>query len=280
MADLYAGRSEIWGVDLAPFQPHLMPSNAKFQSLDIESHWMLGAASWDLIHIRCLNGVVRNWSSLYATVHSHLIPGIGHIEHVEIDWTPRQISHEVPGSSPSSSSSTSSSLAAWADILLSCMDRTSRSLRVDPAETRTALHEAGFVDVRQDTYRLPFGRRAPTDSSSMSPTASSTTRTRTSLPSLSSLSSPSSHSRSVFPLSDDDEEDEEGDDGSHDSSRNGRWSGGGVEKWFPRAFDLWLEGLTLMPLLRAGYDLETIYRWIADVRREVADPSCTASCTM
>lgn len=265
-----------------------IPSNAKFQSLDVESHWMLGNASWDLIHIRCLNGVVRNWPSLYATVHSHLIPGIGHIEHIEIDWTPRQIPHDVVGNSPSSSSSSSSSLATWADMLLSCMDRTGRSLRVDPAETRTALHEAGFVDVRQDTYRLPFGRRASTASSSMSPTSSSTARTRTSLPSLSSLSSPSSHSRSAFLLSDDEEDDEEGDADSHTSSsrsgrrggRGGSSGGGGVEKWFPRAFDLWLEGLTLMPLLRAGYDLETIRRLIADVRREVDDPSCTASCTM
>ncbi|ERS99692.1 hypothetical protein HMPREF1624_03055 [Sporothrix schenckii ATCC 58251] len=295
MADLYAGRSEVWGVDLAPFQPHLIPSNAKFQSLDIESHWLLGTASWDLIHIRCLNGVVRNWPSLYATVHSHLIPGVGYIEHVEIDWTPQpalpggvgssSIGGGGGGSSGSGNTPSSPCLAAWASILLNCMDRTGRPLRVDPAETRLALHEAGFVDVRQDTYQLPFDRResAGASASRASPTSASPTRTRTSLPSLSSLSSPSSHSLSVFPLSDDDDEgaeDGNDNDGSHDSSSPSGRHGGGVEKWFPRAFDLWLEGLTLMPLLRAGYDLDTIYRLMADVRREVADPSCTASCTM
>lgn len=95
---------------------------------------------------------------------------------------------------------------------------------------------------------------------------------------MSSLSSPSSHSRSIHPL-DDDEEEEEDDDGSHgSSSRSDRR--GSVEKWFPRAFDLWLEGLTLMPMLRAGYDLDTIYRLMTDVRREVADPAMQASCTM
>lgn len=282
--------------------PTRIPSNAKFQSFDVESQWNLGTASWDLIHVRCLNGVVRNWPSLYSIIHSHLIPGIGHIEHIEIDWTPRLISDGGLGDADTHIlSPQSSKLALWVNILHECMEHsgTGRSLRVNPDETRAELSEAGFVDVSQSTYRMPFSRRQrpstpsapPTESEHVvvSPAMSFTGRTRTSLPSLSSFSfsPPSSRSQSIFPLDDDDEEEEEEGDEGGDIVRRARHSSSSrserrdsFEKWFPRAFDLWLEGLTLMPLLKNGYALEAIHQLIADVRQELADPTMQACCTM
>ncbi|CAK7209590.1 hypothetical protein SEUCBS140593_000544 [Sporothrix eucalyptigena] len=257
MADRYAGRSEVWGVDLAPFQPHLIPSNAKFQSLDIESHWHLGSDSWDLIHIRCLNGVVRNWPSLYNTVYDHLIPGVGHIEQIEMDWTP------LDGAGPH--------LTNWSRTLLACMDRAGRSLRIDAAETYSALQEAGFDDIRTTCYYFPFARKGGQRTSNRdmqsprqtsSPTASTAGTT-----SFSSMPSPSAFSnRSI---------DDGGDGNDSDDSKSV-----GTDVWFPRAFEQWLEGLTLMPMLRAGYSLEAVYRLLEDVRQELEDPTLNAKCTM
>ncbi|CAK7215460.1 hypothetical protein SCUCBS95973_002482 [Sporothrix curviconia] len=244
----------LWVVEMAE-----IPSNAKFQSLDIETHWQLGTASWDLIHIRCLNGVVRNWPSLYATVHDHLIPDVGHIEHLEMDWTP------LDGAGPH--------LTNWSRTLFSCMDSTGRSLRVDSDETAKALEEAGFIDVRTTRYYLPFARmpskrQSPRQTASFS-TAFSTT-SGTSLPSISGMSSPAG-SNNYY---------DEEDNSNSDNDNNNSSKMAGAEVWFPRAFEQWLEGLTLMPMLRAGYSLEAIYRLLADVRQELEDPAVQAKCTM
>ena len=83
--------AEVLGVDLAlmqasyvcatkapPFPPKLkalilrdtrIPPNVSFAQRDIESPWHgLDQDSWDLIHIRMLNGSVQNWESLYQKV--------------------------------------------------------------------------------------------------------------------------------------------------------------------------------------------------------------------
>ncbi|CAK7275095.1 hypothetical protein SEPCBS57363_006504 [Sporothrix epigloea] len=237
MADHYAGRCEVWGVDLAPFQPQLIPSNAKFQRLDIETDWQLGTGSWDLIHIRCLNGAVRSWPNLYTTVHKHLIPGIGHIEHLEIDWKP------LDGAGPH--------LVKWSQTLLDCMDRCGRSLRVSSDLTTKSLEEAGFVNVQVSQYIVPLsGKRDDRFSPS-------------------SFASGALLPRIVCT----EYGDEEGNSGSGDNKA-------GAEAWFPDVFEQWLEGLTLMPLLRAGYSLEAIYHQLACVRQELEDPSIQARCTM
>ncbi|CAK7242607.1 MAG: hypothetical protein STHCBS139747_004103 [Sporothrix thermara] len=215
----------VWVVEMAE-----IPSNAKFQCLDIETHWQLGTASWDLIHIRCLNGVVRNWPSLYATVHSHLLPGVGHIEHIELDWTP------LDGAGPY--------LTSWSRIVLACMDTAGRSLRVDSEETG---QDASF-------------------SSALS------TASGMSLPSTSGMSSPAGSTKYF------DEEDSSYNDNGNDSGNDNATAG--AEVWFPRAFEQWLEGLTLMPMLRAGYSLEAIYKLLADVRQELDDPTVQAKCTL
>ena len=240
-----------------------IPSNAKFQCLDIETHWQLGTASWDLIHIRCLNGVVRNWPSLYATVHSHLLPGVGHIEHIELDWTP------LDGAGPY--------LTSWSRIVLACMDTAGRSLRVDSEETVRALREAGFVDVRTSRYHLAFSRRRgkkefTRQGQDASFSSALSTASGMSLPSTSGMSSPAGSTKYF------DEEDSSYNDNGNDSGNDNATAG--AEVWFPRAFEQWLEGLTLMPMLRAGYSLEAIYKLLADVRQELDDPTVQAKCTL
>ncbi|KAL6358616.1 hypothetical protein LRP88_08806 [Fusarium phalaenopsidis] len=71
----------------------------------------------------------------------HLTPGLGHLEHVEIDWTPRWDDDERPSNS---------SFTQWAELFLTGMDQFNRTARVAPEETRQMLEAAGFTDIKQE----------------------------------------------------------------------------------------------------------------------------------
>lgn len=74
----------------------------------------------------------------------HLTPGLGHIEHVEIDWTPRWDDDGKPANS---------SFQQWAQLFLAGMDQFNRSARITPEETRRMIAAAGFTDIRQEVIQ-------------------------------------------------------------------------------------------------------------------------------
>ncbi|KAL2675254.1 Secondary metabolism regulator lae1 [[Neocosmospora] mangrovei] len=71
----------------------------------------------------------------------HLTPGLGHMEHVEIDWTPRWDDDERPSNS---------SFTQWAELFLTGMDQFNRTARVVPEETRQMLEATGFIDIKHE----------------------------------------------------------------------------------------------------------------------------------
>jgi hypothetical protein len=78
--------AEVLGIDLANIQPpkcvllipgslrlliflRRIPPNLSFAQRDIESPWHgMDLDSWDLIHMRMLNGAIMNWPETYAKV--------------------------------------------------------------------------------------------------------------------------------------------------------------------------------------------------------------------
>lgn len=47
--------------------PPSIPANVRFLQKDIEDSWKdLEPSSWDLIHMRTLNGSVSDWPKVYA----------------------------------------------------------------------------------------------------------------------------------------------------------------------------------------------------------------------
>lgn len=78
------------------------------------------------------------------TGDSHLVPGSGWVEQVEVDWYPCNDDGPV-----------SRYLQLWADELHSAMDIMKQPLRVDPHRTQQRLADAGFADIKQDVIRLP-----------------------------------------------------------------------------------------------------------------------------
>jgi hypothetical protein len=86
---------------------------------------------------------------------SHLAPGTGFVELVEIDWTPQW--------DEGSDRPDHSSFQEWAEKYYSAMEKLNRSARVIPHRIRQMLEDAGFVDIREipmKCYVNPWSRVA------------------------------------------------------------------------------------------------------------------------
>lgn len=145
MAERFPNGQHI-GVDLNLIQPEFIPPNISFQQRDIEMPWQdLNPGSWDLIHLRTLNGSISDWPKLYREIHRHLVPYHGYMEQVEIDFMPRADDGTLPPNS---------ALLQWATYLLDAMDSFNRSIRVDSNVTKQRLVEAGFVDIKEERMKF------------------------------------------------------------------------------------------------------------------------------
>ncbi|KAK0731414.1 S-adenosyl-L-methionine-dependent methyltransferase [Lasiosphaeris hirsuta] len=139
-------KGKLLGLDLNLIQPEYIPPNILFFQRDIELPWQdMDPGSWDLIHMRTLNGSIANWPKLYQEIHRHLKPYYGYIEQVEIDWTPRTDDGSLPPNS---------FLMQWAEELMDAMDGFDRSIRVDSNLTKQRMMDAGFVDLNEETIKF------------------------------------------------------------------------------------------------------------------------------
>ncbi|KAL1842533.1 hypothetical protein VTJ49DRAFT_5009 [Mycothermus thermophilus] len=139
-----------WGIDLNWIQPEYIPANVHFMQKDIEDKWQeLEPGTWDLVHMRTLNGSISNWTRVYSEIFRHLKPHTGWFEQVEIDWSFRCDDGTLPENSYANQ---------WADELLDAMDSFGRPMRMDSNLVKQRLRQAGFVDVKEEVIRLPVNR--------------------------------------------------------------------------------------------------------------------------
>ncbi|KAI1123243.1 S-adenosyl-L-methionine-dependent methyltransferase [Nemania abortiva] len=135
-ADRHAGRGQIEGWDLNLTQPEAIPPNVSFKRCDFEDPWVgVELNSFDLIHMRMLNGSVENWPRLYGQVFKHLKPGSGYLEQVEIDWRPQCDGDPRPLAE--------SKLEEWSQKVHRGFARAGRKLEMDP-NTKRILEDLGF----------------------------------------------------------------------------------------------------------------------------------------
>ncbi|KAG8163550.1 hypothetical protein KVR01_006847 [Diaporthe batatas] len=148
MARKFFGNSLVRGVDLSTeMQASQIYSNNDFKAMDIEEPWPSSIEKdYHLIHARMLAGSIHSesWPRIYGEIFSHLIPGSGWLEQVEVDWYPCNDDGPV-----------SHHLRLWAEELHGAMDQMKRPLRVDPNRTQQLLTDTGFVDIKQEVIHLP-----------------------------------------------------------------------------------------------------------------------------
>ncbi|KAI3395715.1 hypothetical protein diail_938 [Diaporthe ilicicola] len=145
-----SGNSLVRGVDLSTqMQASEIYPNNDFKAMDIEEPWLpfIEENSHHLIHARMLAGSIHcdSWPRVYSEIFSHLVPGSGWVEQVEVDWYPCNDDGPV-----------SDHLRFWAEELHSAMDQMKRPLRIDPHRTQQMLADAGFVEIKQEVIRLPL----------------------------------------------------------------------------------------------------------------------------
>ncbi|KAH6853602.1 hypothetical protein B0I37DRAFT_349035 [Chaetomium sp. MPI-CAGE-AT-0009] len=106
----------IWGIDMAD-----IPANMRFLQKDIEDRWQdLEPGSWDLIHMRALNGSISNWPRVYAEIYRD-----GYI-------------------------------VQWANQLMDAMDSFGRPIRLDSNLTKQRLEDVGFDEIKEEIIQLPL----------------------------------------------------------------------------------------------------------------------------
>ncbi|KAI0405777.1 S-adenosyl-L-methionine-dependent methyltransferase [Xylaria palmicola] len=147
LADRQNGQGNIEGWDLNLTQPEAIPPNLSFNRRDIEDPWVgVEPNSFDLIHIRMLNGSIESWPRLYSQVFKHLKPGSGYLEQVEIDWRPQCEGDSRPLAE--------SKLAEWSDKVHRGFARAGKKLEMDP-NTKAILEDIGFT-VEHRTIPIAF----------------------------------------------------------------------------------------------------------------------------
>ncbi|KAF2493853.1 S-adenosyl-L-methionine-dependent methyltransferase [Lophium mytilinum] len=147
MAEQLTLQLKVLGLDLVNIQPEKIPPNLRFRiPRDYESPWTLGQDSWDLIHLRMACGSVSSWPELYQNIFTHLKPGSGWIEQVEIDLEPQCDDHTLVADSP---------LVRWYEYLRDATSRASRPIAYQQ-NTRQMLQAAGFIDIQEQIIRAPY----------------------------------------------------------------------------------------------------------------------------
>ncbi|KAH8195872.1 hypothetical protein TruAng_009948 [Truncatella angustata] len=146
MADRYRYGKFI-GLDLNFTQPESIPATLEFKRQDIEeSNWELEENSFDLVHLQMLAGSIQNWPALYQNAFRHLKPGVGQIEHVEMDFQPLSGDNSLPADSR---------LRMWYNELRAAYEQARRPIALEPSP-EVWLKQAGFVDIKRNIKEIPF----------------------------------------------------------------------------------------------------------------------------
>ncbi|KAI5467358.1 methyl transferase [Mariannaea sp. PMI_226] len=139
--------AQVMGVDLNAIMPQLIPLGCYQQQFDLEERtWDPLFKDCDLIHIRMLLGSIQTdlWPQVYRNVFEHLAPGVGHLEHIEVDFLPRCDDDERPAES---------SYQEWVDLYFDAMDQLNRTARLKSHDTRQMLEAAGFTDIQEKVVK-------------------------------------------------------------------------------------------------------------------------------
>ncbi|OBT41953.1 hypothetical protein VE00_07487 [Pseudogymnoascus sp. WSF 3629] len=147
VADEYPS-AQVVGIDLSPIQPSWVAPNCEFVIDNAEDEWPYAPSrAFDLIHWRVLSGSIKDWPRLYSQAFKHLKPGA---------WLEAQ-EHDVRVSSDDDSVERATEVVDW----LSTVDRASEVFgkKMDVADKQKQwMIDAGFIDVRDDVYKVPLGR--------------------------------------------------------------------------------------------------------------------------
>ncbi|KAL1962611.1 hypothetical protein VTN77DRAFT_9325 [Rasamsonia byssochlamydoides] len=144
MADAFPS-AQVIGTDLSPIQPSWVPPNCKFYVDDVEGEWTFNQ-EFDLIHGRSMCGSIADWNGLFQQAFDHLRPG-GWLEMQEF---------ETVLYSDDASIAQAEHIRNWSNMINEASQRFGKPFN-GAGRLKQAMVDAGFVDVREEIYKVPIG---------------------------------------------------------------------------------------------------------------------------
>ncbi|KEF53334.1 uncharacterized protein A1O9_10782 [Exophiala aquamarina CBS 119918] len=139
--------SLVLGTDLSPIQPNWVPPNCRFYVDDIESEWTYSPGEhFDFIHGRALCGSIADWHRLFTQSLANLKPG-GWIEMQEFFCKVYSIDDNIDNAPY---------LKEWEEQINEASRRFGKELAKANVLKRY-MEDVGFVDVREEIYKVPIG---------------------------------------------------------------------------------------------------------------------------
>ncbi|CCX33335.1 S-adenosyl-L-methionine-dependent methyltransferase [Pyronema domesticum] len=146
VADQFPG-AEVIGTDLSPIQPAWVPPNCRFEVDDADLEWTFKKESFDFIHSRNLIPGIGDWQKLVRQMYDACTPG-GFVEIGELGAT----LHSDDGTM-----SKTNGLKIHMDLCREAMIKIGRPFPESEQWIRDLLINAGFVDVRTESFKEPIG---------------------------------------------------------------------------------------------------------------------------
>ncbi|KAL4955915.1 S-adenosyl-L-methionine-dependent methyltransferase [Aspergillus filifer] len=132
------------GTDLSPIQPTWVPPNCRFEIDDYELPWNF-PHSFDYIHMRGIEGSVKDFHRLFEQAHHNLNTG-GWLE--LCDFT-------VGVFSDDDSADKATNMQRWRDLLVEASQKFGKEFSV-AKNYKQWMIDAGFRNVREEIYKVPF----------------------------------------------------------------------------------------------------------------------------
>jgi len=138
--------AEVQGTDLSPIQPSSVPENVHFFIDDAsDDDWVVPPDHFDYIHTRMLLGAFTDFKDIIRKSFYHLKPG-GWMESQEVMTTPYCDDDTIPRDWP---------FMEWTRYSDKAAMEFGRPLRI-ANRLKKWYNEAGFVDVREEVFKLPI----------------------------------------------------------------------------------------------------------------------------
>jgi SAM-dependent methyltransferase len=149
MAEKYED-CEVYGTDIAPIQDTGVPKNVEYHIEDAEDEWIRPPDTFDLVHLRNMEGAFSDWSFIYNEAFACIKPG-GWIE--VMDWEDFFAENNYLSFFPDGSAPHVLVKAVLEAAEVAGKPRDGRHLN------RDLLVDAGFVDIQESVYDVGIGSR-------------------------------------------------------------------------------------------------------------------------
>ncbi|OCL03488.1 methyltransferase domain-containing protein [Glonium stellatum] len=137
--------AEVIGNDFSPIQPRWVPPNVEFEVDDCESPWP-ERLPFDFIHSRYMAGSIQDWPKLIRQCYENTAPN-GWVEFQDFD---------LRNYSEDNSIDAENKVLELYNLLIDGCEKAGRTACPGP-RLENWVEEAGFRNVRHETFRLPLG---------------------------------------------------------------------------------------------------------------------------